>query len=382
MERIKKLAIFFWRLFLAVAILAATAPVAPAANDVHISGASYYVTVAQNVPWNQLSANYIFTPQSPNVGLCVFVENSNPTNAHGITITAFQSGNPSLTKFATNPNLWAASQIVNNFTTVAANSASSVFINTIGAANVALVISGTATLSGTPDTANVFVVQSTVPQCGSASTSQTVQGAQPTNSTATSLNPVYIGGLQNSGISLQPFQVGPNGSFIATRPNSTFNGTGTATAVGTPDLVTGTVYGAAQFIYDDKIAASVLYRSISQFASGVASAAGNTAVWTPVAGNKFRLMCISVEVTGNATMSAAGEEVITLQDGTTGIPGFTWNVFVPSTALNTRGQLYTSGTVCFPNGLVSSTANNVLNVNLGTALTAGHVVVRAWGGLN
>jgi hypothetical protein len=103
---------------------------------------------------------------------------------------------------------------------------------------------------------------------------------------------------------------------------------------------------------------------------------GNTAIWTPASGRKFRLMGYQVIVPGNAVYATtAGTLTVTFQDATTATP-FTHVVQVPTTAVN--GVLYNSGWISLGNGFVSSTANNALNVNLalgGTgALTAGATV--------
>lgn len=385
MQRTKKILHFLPRLILATILISATAPVAPAAQDVHISGSSYYVTLANKVPWNQLSANYVFTPQSPNVGLCMFVENSNTTFTHSLTITAFQTGNPSLTSYAANPNLWATSQIVNNFSSVSAATVQSVFINATGAANVAVVISGTSAGSGSPDVANVFVVQSTVQQCGSANAAQIVMGVQPNLAITSKVNPVLIAGYDYSGTSLQApamtndgvgndaFELA-NGQSIADDTVSTQGSLANKSNGGPVPMVAAQVKGSDGRFQQMK--------NIDTFNAASTSAAGNTAVWSPGAGIKFRLECISVEITGDATLAVAGEETITLQDATAPISGFLFVSFVPAAALDTRGALYQSGPVCFNNGYLSTTSANVLNVNLGTALTAGKVVVRAWGTLN
>jgi hypothetical protein len=193
----KKLARFAWRFLVALAIVFANPGAAAAANpDRVISGASYYVTLASGVAWNQLSANYIFTPESPNVGLCLFIENQNPTSAHTLTVTAFQTGNVSLSSYANSTALWATDSVQGAPTSIPHGSVASAYVATTGAANVAIVISGTSTQSGTPDTANVFAVQTTSPACGPAGITA-VQGAG-TNGGPLVGNPVLVGGLDKA----------------------------------------------------------------------------------------------------------------------------------------------------------------------------------------
>lgn len=103
---------------------------------------------------------------------------------------------------------------------------------------------------------------------------------------------------------------------------------------------------------------------------------GNTAIWTPASGRKFRLIGYQVIVPGNAVYATtAGTVTVTFQDAAVGMP-FTHVVQVGTTA--TSGVLYNSGWISLGNGVQSSTANNALNVNLALAgvgaLTAGATV--------
>ena len=372
----KKLAQFLERAFLALILAAGAAPIAPAAQpDVHISGASYYVTLASGVPWAQLGANYIFTPESPQVGVCLFIENQNPTSGHAITITAYQSGNPSLTSYAANPNLWAASTLVGKFNSVAASSVASMYINASGAANVAIVISGTTALSGTPDTANVFMVQVPSQQCGSAGGAPMIQGAATQNGPITGINPVLICGT-NSGQCDVPIVA--QGGWDLSMGGNVAEG-----SVNTQEYLEANSNGAiptSTQIFSQKTSLYDTVRDVDRYFGASATAAGNTAIET-LAGMYFRLLCVSVDVTGDAAQASAGDLTIQLEDGTTAMAGFTWNVFVPAASLAGR-NLYSSGTVCFPNGYKSIGVGNTLNVNLSSALTSGKVTVRAWGSAN
>lgn len=115
-------------------------------------------------------------------------------------------------------------------------------------------------------------------------------------------------------------------------------------------------------------------RTPSIFKTAQATASGNTAVWTPTSGKKFRLMRFKVQVTGNATLGGAAVLTIGLQDATTDI-GVTHDVYVPAVGGATMGLDYDSGWIDLGNGKLSAAANNVLNVNLSAAVTAGNVRV-------
>lgn len=115
------------------------------------------------------------------------------------------------------------------------------------------------------------------------------------------------------------------------------------------------------------------------FKTAVASAAGNTAIWTPAAGKRFRLMAYSIEVTGNASMGAAGLNEITLNDAGAAI-GQGVSAWFPAAAGTLLGNVQLSGGMRqLGNGVLSAAANNPLQVNLTTALTAGEVRVNAIG---
>ena len=122
----------------------------------------------------------------------------------------------------------------------------------------------------------------------------------------------------------------------------------------------------------DRQRTPVVYQTVQ------AAAAGSTALWTPAVGRKFRLMRYRVEVTGNATLAAPAVLTIKLLDAAADT-NQTSDSFVPGAAVSTQGCQYQSGWIDLGNGLLSAAANNVLNVNLSAALTAGNVRVDAIG---
>lgn len=111
-------------------------------------------------------------------------------------------------------------------------------------------------------------------------------------------------------------------------------------------------------------------RTPSASKSVAATAAGNTALWTPTTGTKFRLLRYCVEVTGNASQAVAGVITITLFDGAAGVTGQVHSVFVPGAAA-AGAALFTSPWVDLGNGFISVLVNNVLNINLSAALATG-----------
>jgi hypothetical protein len=111
------------------------------------------------------------------------------------------------------------------------------------------------------------------------------------------------------------------------------------------------------------------------FHQGTASASGSTVLWTPQAGKRFRLMRYMITVPSNCAAAAQADLVIALLDGA-GAFGQIHVVSIPSAAVLTAAPpLYVSPWVDLGNGVISAAANNVLNINLSFALTAGQVNV-------
>jgi len=99
------------------------------------------------------------------------------------------------------------------------------------------------------------------------------------------------------------------------------------------------------------------------FATVTASAAGNTAVIAAVAGQRYRVQGYILEVTGNATLAAAGVLTITL--GTV-----SHRVYLPITGTTAiAGVVYSTGYVNLGKERMVGATNTALNVNLGAALT-------------
>lgn len=117
----------------------------------------------------------------------------------------------------------------------------------------------------------------------------------------------------------------------------------------------------------------------SAFQTAQATGAGNTALWTPAAGKKFRLLRYLVEVTGNASFAVAAVLTITLFDGAAGVTNLVHDVYIPAIAGIIPGANYNSGWIDLGNGVLSAAANNALNINLSAALATGNVRIIACG---
>lgn len=103
-----------------------------------------------------------------------------------------------------------------------------------------------------------------------------------------------------------------------------------------------------------------------------ASASGLTALHSPAAGKRYRLLGGFLVISPVAT--TGGGSIVELRDGATTriiAPGYL------GAAVNTRsgdGPIPLSG-----NGYLSSAVNTVLNLNLTGGLTAGEIVITVWG---
>lgn len=105
------------------------------------------------------------------------------------------------------------------------------------------------------------------------------------------------------------------------------------------------------------------------FKTGTAAALGNTALWTPTTGKKFRILGFKVFIPSTTT-TAAGS-TITLKDDASTV--FTLAV------IGTTTQVINYQQTGMGNGYLSAAANNVLNINCSAALTAGGCTVDVWG---
>jgi hypothetical protein len=122
-------------------------------------------------------------------------------------------------------------------------------------------------------------------------------------------------------------------------------------------------------------------RTPSIFKSATAAASGSTALWTPAAGKKVRLMRFKIQITGDSNIAAATKLTVKLLDAAVDI-GVGHIVNIPATATLLATSVndgYDSGWIILDNGYLSVLANNVLNINLSSALAGGLVNVIACG---
>lgn len=183
-------------LLLSLAIL--FSPPARSQTDITLNPTGSYVDVQRGIAWGApFNRTYVLTPQTPQTSLCLYVVNNNPTNSHSFSLSMFQTADPRVPDYSNNQGRYAPVTVVGSPSPIAANSMGSAFGQTSAAAKVAFVLSGSSTAGGSPDTADIFVVQTTSGFCGAAAGATPVQGPALVGATTGLGNPVLIGGLDN-----------------------------------------------------------------------------------------------------------------------------------------------------------------------------------------
>lgn len=146
-------------------------------QDIQLQGKAPYRDVGRGLVWGSSGAgstvginnNFIFTPQNPDEGICVFVANNNPTSAHSLTVSVHQTGDAQARNYTGNTGRFVADTVINPVSTIAASSMGVSYVHTNAGAYVVLSISGTTTQTGSPDTADVFIVETQHLSCGPSS---------------------------------------------------------------------------------------------------------------------------------------------------------------------------------------------------------------------
>jgi hypothetical protein len=136
----------------------------------------------------------------------------------------------------------------------------------------------------------------------------------------------------------------------------------------------GLVVAAAQYVRNILLGLNEIQRTPTTFMSAVANTAAATAIRTPTAGKKFRIMAMIITSTGY--LAAAAESVLTFLDAAAAIT-LSFTIWLPLLA-GVIPQVPIPVDLK-PNGYLSSTVNNVLNLTLTANLAGGHIGVQVWG---
>lgn len=149
--------------------------------DIPVATIGPYSDLTRNANWGVagqggIENSWIIQPLTPQTLTCIYIANNNPTNAHSFTLTFRSTGDPRVTSYLTQPptGTLAAQQGKWNLVFSASGSVSSLGVATYSfgsqtSARAQIQITGTATAGGSPDTADIYIVQSTT-SCGPATT--------------------------------------------------------------------------------------------------------------------------------------------------------------------------------------------------------------------
>lgn len=186
-----------------------------------VSGSNPYTIIGRSINWGgsgigNLNNNFIFQPLDPNQGFCLFLSNNNPSNSHTVSVSVFQTGDPGLTNFQGFAQKWFGVATVTAFpVTVPTLGIVGINYKTTASAGITVVFSGATTAAGSPDTLDVFAVQTNQSACGSLPINS-VQGPFQQNATVTLAQqfPVLVGGVTSPGStgSAQMAHMGNNGN--------------------------------------------------------------------------------------------------------------------------------------------------------------------------
>jgi len=139
---------------------------------------------------------------------------------------------------------------------------------------------------------------------------------------------------------------------------------------GWPETTLGLVTHSTQMV-QKKGANLEAVRTPTTFAHFAAINTGNTLVWDPTAGTRFRLLGGVVTVTAQCTFAAAANNVFEFYDGVVRTHiGYFW-FWVTAVAGTT--PVVTFAFDLRPNGYLSAAIDNNLNANLNATMTAGAV---------
>jgi hypothetical protein len=155
------------RFLLGLVAMLAAAAVSAQQVDVTLNSGSYYVDIGQGIPWGpNFNRTYLLTPINPQVGVCVFIVNNNPTSSHTFILNVFTTGDPRVQDYSNNTRRWVSNIISGTPSPVAASATSFAYAATAAAAKIAVQFTASSVQAGNPDTADAYIVQTTTGYCG------------------------------------------------------------------------------------------------------------------------------------------------------------------------------------------------------------------------
>lgn len=155
---------------LCVFVLSAAAALAQ--TDINVSDRGPYRDLVRGAAFGSsgiggANNNWIFTPSTPDAGVCLYLRNNNPSNAHAVAVAAYQTADRRITNYIGASSGWIAATLLLPPVTIPSLTTVSTFVQATAAARIVISISGTSTQAGNPDTLDAFTAETTKGGCGS-----------------------------------------------------------------------------------------------------------------------------------------------------------------------------------------------------------------------
>ncbi len=148
----------FWLILFLVGLFI----VAQAKADNNAPCYSQSCRIVSDIPWSNANQTWIFSPVNPGAPVSFQIVNKNTTGAHNLTLNYFVTYNPIVPDRTNNLLYWwtfTSGTCPNGSYTIAASTSLQCEIGNITGAKFAIVISGTGTVAGSPDTFDLYVAQ-------------------------------------------------------------------------------------------------------------------------------------------------------------------------------------------------------------------------------
>lgn len=150
------------------------------AQDTPVRIVGSYGDITRSRAWSDMNRVFIITPASPDQSVCMYFHNQNTSSSHTFTFSTFQTGDTQVVDYSNNTDRWNSVSVVGTSSPVPALTTNAVFIHANAAAKIAFVFSGSTLQAGSPDNADVWIVQTTANTCGPSLLTQGI--ADPCNS--------------------------------------------------------------------------------------------------------------------------------------------------------------------------------------------------------
>lgn len=167
-----------------------------------------YIILGRSLTWaSTINDTWLIQPINPDQGICIFVANNNPTTAHTFTLAVHQTGDPLVNSYTGNTGRYVADTVQGTYSPVPIGGMTTAYVHTSAAARIAITISGATVETGTPDTGDVYIVQTSSDSCGPVQGgAMSTQGTNPIGDVF-SQNPLVIAGTDYAGRVKTPWVV-------------------------------------------------------------------------------------------------------------------------------------------------------------------------------